>query len=109
MEFLLRYNRLKQPTTTTTNRHSDGAQISVLPVLLTLALVCTYRLASGRREIALKRIRGKRVYLGVGKCSSFIQFSLSEKVVINMESGKAKMNPAVLGWNWKYQCEHVVL
>lgn len=49
------------------------------------------------------------MHVGVGKRSSFTQFSPSEKGVINMERGKAQTNLAVLGWNWKYGCEHIVL
>lgn len=47
--------------------------------------------------------RIRRVHAGVAKCSShdwFHRFLTAREVSCNMKRGKAKMNPAILGWNW---------
>lgn len=83
-----------------------------LQVLWGLSSVCTYTLVLGWQEIGPKWIRVRKVHVGVSKCHSqdwFHRFLTAREVSCNMERGNAKMSPAMLDWNWKYQYEHNAL
>lgn len=86
----------------------SGALGPVISVCVQVA----FRMAGDYAEVN-QRIR--RVHAGVAKCSSqdwfqkkkkkkdwFHRFLTAREVSCDMERGKAKMNPAILGWNWNY-------